>query len=383
MKKIPVVVIDKDKKSVDRTLAMLELFPDVGSTKYSTDIYDLEVILMKRIPIIAIVGPAYNLQDLEGLLKNYSNSLNYVKVILITNDLSAEFLKAAIKFNIHDVLEYPFKEIDLKESFKRAEHIFSENNTSEAHEAERVCTKVMFFSTKGGSGNTFLSINFAIALKALTKKEVVVYDLKYQFGDVALMLNIYPKNTIYDLLAINKFDEENLRILLTSHNSGIKIMPGPIDPSQGESIGADASEKVFEGLKRMCDYLVIDAPFGFKDSVLSIMEGIDYMFLMATKEVPSIKNLKICLQLLERLGYPKEKTFIVLNRADSKVDFEIDEIEKTIQRKIDVKIPSDRIVPLSVNKGTPVVISAPRSSVGLSIFKMLDILIPKKVKGKI
>jgi pilus assembly protein CpaE len=383
MKKIPVVVIDKDKKSVDRTLAMLELFPDVGSTKYSTDIYDLEVILMKRIPIIAIVGPAYNLQDLEGLLKNYSNSLNYVKIILITNDLSAEFLKAAIKFNIHDVLEYPFKEIDLKESFKRAEHIFSENNTSEAHEAERVCTKVMFFSTKGGSGNTFLSINFAIALKALTKKEVVVYDLKYQFGDVALMLNIYPKNTIYDLLAINKFDEENLRILLTSHNSGIKIMPGPIDPSQGESIGADASEKVFEGLKRMCDYLVIDAPFGFKDSVLSIMEGIDYMFLMATKEVPSIKNLKICLQLLERLGYPKEKTFIVLNRADSKVDFEIDEIEKTIQRKIDVKIPSDRIVPLSVNKGTPVVISAPRSSVGLSIFKMLDILIPKKVKGKI
>jgi pilus assembly protein CpaE len=383
MKKIPVVVIDKDKKSVDRTLAMLELFPDVGSTKYSTDIYDLEVILMKRIPIIAIVGPAYNLQDLEGLLKNYSNSLNYVKIILITNDLSAEFLKAAIKFNIHDVLEYPFKEIDLKESFKRAEHIFSENNTSEAHEAERVCTKVMFFSTKGGSGNTFLSINFAIALKALTKKEVVVYDLKYQFGDVALMLNIYPKNTIYDLLAINKFDEENLRILLTSHNSGIKIMPGPIDPSQGESIGADASEKVFEGLKRMCDYLVIDAPFGFKDSVLSIMEGIDYMFLMATKEVPSIKNLKICLQLLERLGYPKEKTFIVLNRADSKVDFEIDEIEKTIQRKIDVKIPSDRIVPLSVNKGTPVVMSAPRSSVGLSIFKMLDILIPKKVKGKI
>jgi pilus assembly protein CpaE len=383
VKKIPVVVIDKDKKSVDRTLAMLELFPDIGSTKYSNDIYDLEVILMKRIPIIAIVGPAYNLQDLEVLLKHYSNSLNYVMIILLTNDLSAEFLKAAIKFNIHDVLEYPFKEIDLKESFKRAEHVFTDNNIDEFREAEKVCKKVMFFSTKGGSGNTFLSINFAVALKAITKKEVVVYDLKYQFGDVALMLNIYPKNTIYDLLAINKFDEENLKILLTSHTSGIKIMPGPIDPSQGESISVEASLKVFEGLKRMCDYLVIDAPFGVKDSVLSIMEGIDYMFLVATKEVPSIKNLKICLQLLERLGYPKEKTFIVLNRADSKVDFEIDEIEKTIQRKIDVKIPSDRMVPISVNKGVPVVMNAPRSSVGLSIFKMLDILIPKKVKVKI
>ena len=381
MIKIPVVVIDKDKKSVDRTLAMLELFPDVGSTKYSNEIYDLEIILMKRMPIIVIIGPTYNLQDLEGLLKRYGNSLNYIKIILLAGDLSAEILKAAIKFNIHDVLEYPFKEIDLKESFKRAEYIFTDNNIGEAQDAVKACTKVMFFSTKGGSGNTFLTINFAIALKALTKKEVVVYDLKYQFGDVALMLNIYPKNTIFDLLAINKFDEENLKILLTSHSSGIKIMPGPIDPSQGESIGVEASLKVFEGLKRMCDYLVIDAPFGFKDSVLSIMEGIDYMFLMATKEVPSIKNLKICLQLLERLGYPKEKTFIVLNRADSKVDFEADEIEKTIQRKIDIKIPGDRMVPISVNKGTPIVISAPKSSVGLSIFKMLDILIPKKVKG--
>jgi pilus assembly protein CpaE len=383
MKKIPVVVIDKDKKSVDRTLAMLELFPDVGSTKYSNEIYDFEVILMKRIPIIAIIGPAYNLKDLEGLLKHYSNSLNYIKIILLTQDFSAEVLKAAIKFNIHDVLEYPVKESDLKESFKRAEYIFTDNNIAEAHDAVRACKKIMFFSTKGGSGNTFLSVNFAIALKAFTKKEVVLYDLKYQFGDVALMLNIYPKNTIYDLLAINKFDEENLKILLTAHSSGIKIMPGPIDPSQGESISIEASLKVFEGLKRMCDYLVIDAPFGFKDSVLSIMEGIDYMFLMATKEVPSIKNLKICLQLLERLGYPKEKTFIILNRADSKVDFEIDEIEKTIQRVIDVKIPSDRIVPISVNKGTPVVMSAPKSSVGLSIFKMLDIIIPKKVKSKI
>lgn len=383
MKKMPVVVIDKDKRSVDRTLAMLELLPDIGSTKYSDEIYDLEVILMKRIPIIAIIGPTYNLQDLESLLKNYSNSLNYVKIILLTDELSADVLKAAIKFNIHDVLEYPFKEIDLKESFKRAEYIFTDYNTGEVQSAVKECTKVMFFSTKGGSGNTFLSINFAIALKAFTKKEVTIYDLKYQFGDVALMLNIYPKNTVYDLLAINKFDEENLKILLTAHSSGIKVMPGPIDPSQGESISTDSSLKVFEGLKRMCDYLVIDAPFGFRDSVLSIIESIDYMFLMATKEVPSIKNLKICLQLLERLGYPKEKTFIVLNRADSKVDFEIDEIEKTIQRKIDVKIPSDRIVPISVNKGAPVVMSAPRSLVGLSIVKMLDILIPKKIKGKI
>ena len=84
MKKIPVVVIDKDKKSVDRTLAMLELFPDVGSTKYSNEIYDFEVILMKRIPIIAIIGPTYNLQGpgessktLQQFIELYKDNTSY------------------------------------------------------------------------------------------------------------------------------------------------------------------------------------------------------------------------------------------------------------------------------------------------------------------
>ncbi len=94
----------------------------------------------------------------------------------------------------------------------------------------------MFFSTKGGAGNTFIAINFALALKAKTNKEVVLFDMNFQFGDIALMLSLYPKNTIFDLMTINKYDPETLNILLTQHNSGIKVLPSPIDPSQSETI---------------------------------------------------------------------------------------------------------------------------------------------------
>lgn len=207
--------------------------------------------------------------------------------------------------------------------------------------------------------------------------------MNYQFGDVALMMNIYPKNTIFDLMSINKYDEENLEVFLIRHNSGVKILPSPIDPSQGETIKIETSNKVLNGLSKINDYIVIDAPFGFSEEVLSFIESVDNMFLVATKDVPSIKNLKICLQLLERLKYPKEKIFVVLNRSDSKVDIEIDEIEKTIQRKIDIKIPSDRIVPISINKGIPAVINAPRSLISKNIMKMLDILKASEEKLKV
>jgi pilus assembly protein CpaE len=373
MNKIPVVIIDKQEKIIDKIALDLESLNNIDSVKFSSNILDIESLLSKKYPYLVFIGPSYNLSDLEDMLINYNSSLNHIKIILFSKDLSAELLKSAIRFNIHDVLEYPVNEKDLKNSFSRAESIFGVNGGAETKKTKD-CKKIMFFSTKGGSGNSFITVNFSLALRNSTNKEIIIYDLNYQFGDIALMLNIYPKNTIFDLASVNKFDSDTISIFLTTHNSGLKIMPAPIDPSQGEAIEMDLSTKVFDSLQGICDYLIIDSPFGFSDTVLSFIEDIDYMFLVATKDVPSIKNLKICLQLLERLKFNRESTFVVLNRADSKVDIEIEEIEKTIQRKIDIRIASDRIVPISVNKGLPAVLNKPKSVVSKNIMKMLDFI---------
>jgi pilus assembly protein CpaE len=371
MKKASVAIIEKDKIIIDKILSILELFSDIGKVKYSNDIFDLELLLAKRVPTIVLVGPGFKLKDLEKLLVKYTSALNHVRVILIADSVSAELLRSAINLNMHDVIEYPVSDKALRESFKRAFNIYTSLEVPDQG-TQRSCRKIMFFSTKGGAGNTFLAINFAVALKLKSKKEVTLYDLNYQFGDVALMLNIFPKNTIFDLMTINKYDEENMGVFLIKHNSDLKILPAPTDPTQGEAIKVETSTKVFEVLEKINDYLIIDSPFGFNDEVLAFLENIDHIFIVATKDVPSVKNLKICLQLLERLSYPRNKVHIVLNRADSKVDIEIEEIEKTIQRKIDIKIPSDRMAPVSINKGMPAVTGAPRSLVAKSIYKMLD-----------
>lgn len=382
MRKIPVILIEKDEKNIQKILSQLRASSSLNSIKFSNNIFDLEVVLAKKNPTVVFIGPSYSISEMEEMLNLYNNSLGYIKIVLLSNEISAEILRSAIKLNFHDVLEYPFIEKDLKASLDRAAHIFNEFEEPEDKSVHN-CKKIMFFSTKGGSGNTFLAINFAIALKAKTKSEVIIYDLNYQFGDVALMLNIYPKNTIYDLISLNKYDSETLDIFLTTHNSGIRILPSPIDPAQGETIKFYASTSVFDALNQIGDYLIIDSPFGFSESVLSFIEQINYIFLVATKDVPSVKNLKICLQLLERLKFPMENTYVILNRADSKVDIETEEIEKTIARKIDIKIPSDRIVPISINKGIPAIIGAPRSLVSKNIYKMLDVLFLKKEKLKV
>jgi len=332
------------------------------------------MILIKKKPILLLIGPMYKLDDFEEFLVSQSQTLNLVKIILLTSEATSELFKKALKLNIHDILDFPFDNKDFKESMQRVNDVF-EAESEKIGEATHFSKKIMFFSTKGGSGNTFISINFALALRERTKKEVILFDANYQLGDIALMLGLYPRNTIFDLMTVNKYDPETLKIFLTTHSSGIKVLPSPTDPSQSETISSEVSIKVLEELSKIGDYMIIDAPFGFSDTALSFLENIDHLFIVSTKDLPSIKNLKICLQVLDKLKFNKEKMTIILNRSDSKVDIEIDEIEKTINRKIESKIPSDRVVPVSINKGSPAFISFPKSAVSKNIYKLTDIIL--------
>ena len=134
------------------------------------------------------------------------------------------------------------------------------------------------------------------------------------------------------------------------------------------------TKKIVDMLSKISDYLIIDTPSGFSENVLALLSEIDYICIVVSKDVPSIKNLKITLQVLKQLKYPKEKILIILNRADSKVGITLDEIEDTLKRKIDITIPSNKVVPLTVNKGIPVILEAPRSGVGRSIKKLSTLL---------
>jgi len=390
MEKVPIAVIDKEKGNIERVSSLLENLTEIEIIQTSTSLEDLELLFQEKLQTLVLLGPAYKLEDAQKLLRNYSTSLRYVKVILLVGKTSTSLLREAIKLNIHDVLEFPFTYHDLNESIKRVKDIFKEilaEQTGVPEEkvalVKKGAKKITVLGTKGGSGKSFIATNLAIDLANLLKKRVTLFDLNYQFGDVALMLNLFPKHTVYDIMSVvDQLDSEMLNSFLTTHSSGVKVLPAPIDPTQDEAISTKTTKKILDILSDFNDYIVIDTPSSFSDNVLLILEETDCLCMITGMDVPSIKNLKITLQLLEQLKFPSEKIFLILNRADTKVGITIDEIKKTISRSIDVTIPSNRVVPISVNKGVPVVTDAPRSSVSKSIHKLTNLLKSKLEKRK-
>jgi len=100
------------------------------------------------------------------------------------------------------------------------------------------------------------------------------------------------------------------------------------------SIPAELITKILTILRQSFDYVVVDTPPAFDDQVLAAFDQSDIIVNLATLDIPAIKNLKLTLETLDLLNFPRERWQIVLNRADSKVGLSVHEVEKSLGASI-------------------------------------------------
>jgi pilus assembly protein CpaE len=229
---------------------------------------------------------------------------------------------------------------------------------------------VTVFSAKGGCGKTTLSTNLAVALTEGGRNRVCLVDLDLSFGDVAIALQLFPAHTIADAVSLGEgLDVAAVESLLTPHNNiaGLSTLVAPLDPASNRGISADLVRRILSILKDEFDYVVVDTPPAFDEQVLEALDQSDLIALIATLDIPALKNLKLTLETLEEINFPREKWAVILNRSDSKVGLALNEVEKTLRVPISVEIPSSRDVPAAINRGVPIVFDSPKHPVSMSV----------------
>ncbi len=220
---------------------------------------------------------------------------------------------------------------------------------------------ITVFSTKGGVGKTVVSTNIAVALAQLGKS-VVLVDLDLQFGDVGIVLGLEPTQTIIGAVQSGeRLDVEMLKGFLVDHPSGLKVLLAPIQPEDAEMVTASRVDRIIALLQSAFDYIVIDTPPALDESVLTALDRSDRVIAITMMDIASVKNSRVSLQKLKQLGYNSGMVEVMLNRADSKVYLQPEEVEQAIGLPIKYRLPSDLQIPRAVNKGIALVVEAPRS----------------------
>jgi pilus assembly protein CpaE len=239
---------------------------------------------------------------------------------------------------------------------------------------------ITVYSPKGGAGCTTLAVNLALTLNNGDTR-VALVDGNFQFGDVAVFINEQGKNTVLDLAPrAEELDPEIVEEVMVKHAaSGLHILAAPSKPEQAEKISSGQFSRVLEYLTQMYAYVVVDTASFLTDITLAAIDISDVIVLVTTQDIPSIKNCRLFLDLLQTLGVERGRILFVMNRYDKRINITPERVAENLKQEVALTIPLDEATATkAVNRGVPFVLDNKSQPVSRGVYMLAE-----SVRGRV
>lgn len=372
--KIRVLIVDDVADTRENVRKLLQFEPDVevvGVAKSGKEgiqlsqEFDPDVVLMD-----------INMPDIDGIsaTETIIRERAYVQVVILSVQGDPNYMRRAMLAGARDFLTKPPMADDLISAIRRAGEM-SWQERSKAAQVNVMPTSVgsvslagatslsqgkviTVYSPKGGTGCTTIAVNLALTLHN-DDTQVALVDGNLQFGDVAVFMNEQGKNTVLDLaLRANELDPDIVNDVMVKHAvSGLHILAAPSRPEQAEQVTGDQFVQMIEYLRQLYAYVIIDTTPMLTDITLGSIENSDLILLVATQDIPSIKNARLFLDLLLNLGIGRDRVLFVMNKLDKRISITPERVSSNLRHPVSAMIPLDEksVIP-AVNRGVPFIL---------------------------
>ncbi|HVF68165.1 MAG TPA: hypothetical protein VM914_10900 [Pyrinomonadaceae bacterium] len=282
-------------------------------------------------------------------------------VICASHDSSPDLILRSIRAGAREFLRLPVRAEEFATVYQRTAE-FCAVQPEAPKKRGRV---ISVFSSKGGTGTTFVAANVAASLRAPT----VLVDLNLHAGDLGLFLGVEPKFSVADLIENRRrVDDQLLRSYLTPHSECLSLLAAPREADAADDIEAEHVFEVLEILRERHEYVVVDPQHTFDSITLAALDQSDDILLVLTLDIPAIRSTQRALQIFDRLGYPRHKLHVVVNRFSKQIDLDLRQVERFLGERVAGYVQSDyKTAVNSINLGQPLVDSEPQSRIATEL----------------
>jgi pilus assembly protein CpaE len=321
-------------------------------------------------PAVAVLGPGLAVAAALELAKAFDVLRPGTCVVLVAKP-TARLWEQALRAGVREIVAPGAEDDELRQALTRAGAAAARRQASGAVAQKDPTPRgrvITVLSPKGGAGKTTVATNLAVRLAESAPGRVAIVDLDLQFGDVGSALGIGPQTTMADAArAESKLDSTTLKLFLEPHPAGLYALVGPHFPAEADEVSAATAGQVVDILAGEFAYVVVDTAAGLDEYALAAADVSDELVLVCVTDVPSVRGLRKALDAIDLLGMTRQRRHLVLNRADDRVGLSSRDVESTVGLAVDASMPTSRAVPISVNQGSPVVASDPRSPVARAL----------------
>ena len=292
----------------------------------------------------------------------------HVPIIMLTAEKEVEQKVRGLRAGADDYLVKPFHQAEL---LARMKSLLARFTTREGTGGIRapMGKLLAFYGAKGGVGTTTLAINAAIALHQEHTRRVALVDGVLQFGDHRVFLDLgNDRKSISDLVSAPTIDADLIKSVMVRHDSGVDLLLAPPSPEDGDLVHEAQMDQALTILRTMYDYVVVDVEKRLGDLTLSVLDHADMIFVVMTADLSCLKNVRLVLEALGRVGYESSKVKLLLNRSNAFTGISVGAAEGALKRQFEFKITNEYRVAISAqNSGTPFSYSKPDSPLAREI----------------
>jgi pilus assembly protein CpaE len=352
---------------------------------------------------VLIAGPSLGTRSGLQRLGLIREELPSMSLLLAFSRRPDGSLRDIVRTGAVDLMQLPVDDKELAESIDRAVQLAQAAAaataasdpvttpaiaTTNGHIAPNQPGRVFTISSAtGGCGKTFYATNIAYFLARYTGKRACIVDLDLQFGEVVTAMRLRPKYTIFDALQREDTDEDDLRAHIeeytVAHETGVYVLAAPREPSEADRITPPDVTRILEAVRKQFDYVVVDTPPQLNESVLAAFDLSDMLYVMATLDLPSVRNMSVFLATLDKLKISSDNVKLILNKAESDVGIDIDQVTKLFPQGFESVLPYAKEVSRSINLGMPVMAASPQSEISRLMSAGLKVLLPPEAQLKV
>ena len=393
-----ILVLDRSEALADQVRVSVADLAPVPEVVTCSRVGSVGEVLEEQGPFdVLVAGPSLGTRSGLARLRLIHEELPAMSVVMAFSRRPDASLREIVRAGAIDLLQLPIEDKELCEAIERGIELAGATPVVSAATAVgpagpapssgRPGIVYTISSATGGCGKTFYATNLAYFLTRYTGKRACIVDLDLQFGEVSTALRLRPKYTIFDALQREDTDESDLQAHIEEycvvHETGVSVLAAPREPSEADRISPPDVTRILEAVRNRFDYVIVDTPPALAETVLAAFDLSDMLYVMATLDLPSVRNMSVFLSTLERLKVPTENVRLVLNKAETDVGIDIEQVTKLFPQGFESVLPYAKEVSRSINLGMPVMAASPTAKISSLMAAGMKLVLPEDLQVRV
>ena len=328
-------------------------------------------------PDIAFIAMDSDPQRAVKLIHETLQKAPGCSVLVSSTSTDGRLILEAMRAGAKEFLTEPLRPEDLSAALQRVKRQASGGASASRKDS---CQVFAVAGATGGVGSSSIAVNLACALASEATHSVVLVDLDLALGDADVFLDTIPEYSLADIAQnVERLDLTLLRKSLTVHNSGVHLLPRPLQLEDIKLITSEKLQRVLGLLKTSFSHIVIDTSKSYGELDFLAMQMAEVVLMVTQLDLPCLRNVVRLLMTLDEDEVLRNKLKVVVNRVGQENGgISLKKARETIGRDIFWQVPNDYRVMVEVrNNGVPLLQHAPKAAITQSICQLADLLCGK------